>query len=146
MALPAFINGHVASPQEVHEFVRAKKARGELVSFDVKRGARATAQIIDRFQFAALRQGLRENPSYARASERLDSIEHELFRLRGVRMPLPERLEQESDGTIGLCWPGLTVAADRDNLLAVIPGSPPIGVSSRLVDLIAARAVVGESA
>lgn len=120
MTLPTFINGHAATAQEVHEFVRAKQSRGELVNYDLVRGARADGRVRTRGQLALLRAQLRENPAFARASEQIDRFEAALIRRRGIPLPLPVQLKQETDGTLGLVWPGITVAVDGDVFLSII--------------------------
>lgn len=143
--IPVFIHGREATDQDVHEFIAAKQARGEKPNVDVNRGARATAVIVDRAQFSVLRRRLRESKNFGRASERIDALERELWGRRKLPLPLPERIEQEADGALGFVWRGLTVAADRDNILALrVPGAPPlIGIVPELVDALAALAVAG---
>jgi hypothetical protein len=135
------IRGRLATMQEAHEFLGYKRRLGEKVRVRVTRGARATAAIRDRGQLEIILAQLRENPSYARALERLDALFREVATQRGVAMPLPPTLKQEEDGTIGLIWPGLTIAANDDGLVSIINGAHCVGLRARLLDALAARAV-----
>lgn len=134
------IHGRPASERDVREFLGYKKRRGEPVRVDIDMAAQASAVISDRIQFASIRQSLRAILQFGRASERLDALEHELRLRRGIALPLPDRLMQNADGTLGLVWPGITVAANVDALVWLIggpTGSQGEGLAPALVDSLA---------
>lgn len=143
--LPVTILGRPATERDVHEFLGFKKRRGEPVNVEVNVGAQASGVVFSRPELERLRGALRENPSFARASERLDDMEHALRKRRGVPFPLPVELKQGADGTLGLVWRGITAAANVDGIVSIVVGADGkedhcVGPNPEVLDALAALA------
>lgn len=118
--LPITILGRPATEQDLHEFVRYKRQRGEPVRVSVGLGGQATGTVFSRPEFERQRAALRENQYFARASEQVDRLERALFKRRGILLPLPVKIKQGSDCVLGLVWPGITIALDGDAFLSIV--------------------------
>jgi hypothetical protein len=113
------VQGREVTEADAQEFLGAKKRRGEPVFVQVNRRGRATATIGSADAFTDIRAKLREVPAFARASEALDRLHHDVVKL--IAFPMPDEVLQVETGEIGLAWrEGLKVMIGGDEVIAIL--------------------------
>ena len=133
-----FARNIVDAVREFREFREAKRIKREPIRVNLRGVQRSHCRPRSLAQVDRLRQGLRENPDYARASEQLDRLESALRCRWQHGFPLPEDFVQETDRSLWMSWGGgLTVRAFPDFLGSVVGGTAgeiKRGITDTLLD------------
>jgi hypothetical protein len=108
--------------RDFREFLEAKRIKRESVRFTGHGVATARCIPQNPVGFEEFRESLRGVPDFARASERVDKLEHALFRLHGVGLPLPRKVLQNEDRSLSLFWESVLVRCFVDGYAVLIGG------------------------
>lgn len=127
----------VSLVRDFREFLAAKKRKREPIRLRARGGAAATYVPRHAQGFANFRGALRGVGHWGQASERLDAVEHQLMRSRGVGLPLPRKVLQNEDRSLSVFWEGFSVRCFTDGIVSLLGGTqglPAKGVTRELLD------------
>jgi hypothetical protein len=130
----------LATWRDFREFLAAKRRKREPFRFIGRGRACADFRPRDRGSFERLRASMRGVNDWGRASERLDALEHALWKRHGVRLPVPRRVLQNDDASLSLWWKGAMVRCFPDGLTSAIGGARGVRakkITRALLDLLA---------
>jgi hypothetical protein len=110
-----------ATLRDLREFLESKRIKREKVRLTCKPVATAIYKPPSAREFKAFRALLRSNSDFGTASERIDSLERDLF-ARDVSLPVPVEFVQNSDRSLTLQYDGLCVRAFPEGVGVLIGG------------------------
>lgn len=111
-----------ATPRDLREFLDAKKRKREPVIRRAFGQASAVHRPSSATGFTRFRFALRAVADWGQASERVDSLERELQKRAGVRLPTPTKVIQNPDRSISLFWEGAMARLFVDGVFTLIGG------------------------
>jgi hypothetical protein len=130
----------LATLRDLREFLEAKRRKREPLRFIAKGRACASFSPRDPQGFERIRASMRGVGDWGRASERLDALEHALFRRHQVLLPVPRRVLQNEDCSLSVWWESVMVRCFPDGFTSLIGGTqgkPSARITSALLDMLA---------